>query len=538
MNRKFKFGALAAGLLVGTSSLALGTTTAAATETTAPASTFGWTAFHLGVTGGYGAAVHNAGFQLYEYMELPWEYLTPDQDLYSLGAALDFGGRGPLAAIDGGFDMQLGSHFVVGILGDYTLSRIRTEADLFGEVCYELATPDDCDTATISDSPEASLVLLTGNSWTIGVRAGFLATPRALFYGLVGYTRTAVTLTGSLTSDPATGTVEIAHGVIGGPTFGFGVEALLSPSLSARLEYRISPLGVGHEDGGDTFGYRVWDHATVQTIRGTISYRFPSGWGPRLTDTPPMDAASVNWTGLHLGAEAGYGVASHTFGFEVHDYDLGGLAQAGGFPGTIEGFDLFSVGANIDLGGKGPVESLSAGYDWQLGNRFVFGVLGDYTFGSVTATATAFGTVCFDVPSVCNTPQDPLMPNPDFRVAANLTVGNMWTVGARAGYLAGDRTLLYVLAAYSDASFDVNVNVTTPGGTTEIFDHQFTRNAFTFGAGVEAMLTAHVTAKLEYRGMIWSNTQSFGDDVFGASVHSSGYEQTIRAGLTWRFGNP
>ncbi len=536
---------MAASLLLGTSTLALSAHAAdltglgaTGTEIATPpaAQQYSWTAFHLGLSGGYGVANHNAGFQVYEYMELPYEYLTPGRDVISPGASIDFGGRGAIAAIEGGFDYQIGRHFVVGLLGDYTLSRINTVGKIYGDVCYELAGPDDCDTATVSDTPTAALTLRTGNSWSIGGRVGVLANPRTLFYGLLAYTRTQVSLTGSLTSEPG-GTSATAFDpvIVPGLTYGFGVETLLTSNISAKLEYRVSPVNIDRADGDTSFGWALWDHALVQTVRGTISYRFPVGQHTYADE--PMSTEDVSWTGFHLGAEGGYGGVNHNVGIEVYDRTLGGLLQIGGFPGTIEGFDLFSLGTSIDLGGHGPIESLSAGYDFQIGNRFVFGLLGDYTFSNVTATASAFAAVCFDIPAVCNAPQDPLMPDPNYRIDFNLVTGNSWTVGARAGFLAGQRTLIYGLAAYSDMSMDANITVTTPGGTSVLVDHPFSRNAFTFGAGIEAMVTSHITAKLEYRGTVWSNENILlGDTTTGVRVFSSGYEQTVRAGLSWRFG--
>jgi opacity protein-like surface antigen len=543
MLRQYRCGLFAAVALLGASALALNaqaTTLAAPTPPmdSAEAPTFGWTGFHIGLGGGYGVATNNAGFQIYEYMDLPYEHLTPGRDVYSLGASVDFGGRGAIGAVDGGFDLQLGKHFVIGVLGDYTFRNIDTVGRVFGAVCYEMAGPDDCDTATVSDNPEARLVLTIGNSRTVGGRAGFLANPRTLIYGLLGYTRTTLSLTGSFTSDP-TGTSSTAFDpiTVNSITYGVGVETLLTPNVSAKLEYRFTPVIVEESNGDASFGFRLWDHAYVQTIRGTVSFRFPSGLGTQVAETP-MDGEPVSWTAFHLGAEGGYGGVSHNFGVEVYDHTPGGLLQIGGLGGTIEGFDLFSVGASIDVGGRGPIESISAGYDWQIGNHFVFGLLGDYTFANITSTASAFAAVCFDTAVVCNTPQDPLMPTPDYRVDANLTVGNTWTVGARAGFLAGERTLLYVLGAYSDTSLDLNATLTTAGGTTELFDYPFSRNAVTFGAGIEAMLVPHVTAKLEYRGTIWTHDEIlFGDAMTGAHVVSNGYEQTIRGGLTWRFGN-
>jgi len=106
---------------------------------------FTWTGVHFGVGGGYGAAEHNVGADLGIYTdgglgEIDTGDFFPGDieglDLYSIGASMDFGGKGAIGTLEVGYDQQFGK-FVLGLQADYTFSGIRTNGSIFGDVCYE-----------------------------------------------------------------------------------------------------------------------------------------------------------------------------------------------------------------------------------------------------------------------------------------------------------------------------------------------------------------------------------------------------------------
>ena len=528
MNCIGRWGIRAAIVLLGVSSAAL-------SGTAQEPPTFGWTGFHLDAGGGFGVATHNAGFQLYENLELPYESLNPDRDVRSIGAAADFGGMGDLWSVGAGFDIQAG-RIVIGILGDYTNGNINTEGVLFGAYCTEdPGSADDCDTATITNAGALGLTATIGESATVGARVGFLTSPRTLFYGLAGFSWNELTVTGTLDSI-LSGLQEISTEPLWlrGFYYGVGIETLLTPNMSLRLEFRGTRFAIAGGDGDESFGIEFYDNVFVHAVRGTLSYRLGSERGSRFADGA-FNAEEVSWTGLYMGVAGGIGFANHNLGFEAWDYTSGGVFSVGG---ATFGVDVFSIGASIDLGARGEQLSVIGGFDVELGNRLVVGLLGDYTFSTARSTVSALWFVCFDDPAVCNTPLDPLMPEPNRRVDLVLATGNSVTLAGRIGMLTGPRTLLYALGGYSRYDMAVTATFYEDGvPTSEVFSTALERSGITFGGGIEAMLSHNLSLTLEYRGTLWAVDELIaGDAVDGFRVWDQSYVQTIRAGLSWRIG--
>ena len=149
------------------------------------------------------------------------------------------------------------------------------------------------------------------------------------------------------------------------------------------------------------------------------------------------------WTGFYVAAGIG-GAAIN------RDVKL----NTGG--GTLLGIDRF--------GGEGVFGTIQAGYDRQLGAKFVGGIFADYDYTDIRSNFTISNlTLSFDLK-------------------------DMWSVGGRAGYLVNSNTLLYFLAAYSGA--DINV----PAGLTI---KPFT--GYSAGAGLETQLSGNWFVKGEYR---------------------------------------
>jgi len=491
-----------------------------------------WTGIHIGIGGGYGAVVHTIGAGVSDYsqgglfqvggIDGPIEGF----DVFSIGNSIQMGGDGVIGTIEAGFDLQLGKRLVVGIMGDYTVSRIKSTISAWGEICYE---PDDCDVPTISDSPEVAFDFHTGNSVTVAGRFGLLTGPRTLVYGIAGYTWTGVYGVGSISSIPTGDRSESTDTArVGGFTFGAGIETLLSERLSAKLEYRGTLWSVEGDTGGEQGGFAFADNY-VQTIRGTLSLRFGSGDAPLPDDT--FDGEEHRWTGVHIGGGGGYGTVGYTVGAMAYDYGLGGLIQVGG----PTGFDIYSIGNSIDFGGHGAVATIAGGFDLQLGEHFVVGVLADYTFSWIDATATLYGEVCYETAGDddCDTAEI----SDEFELAFDFTTMNTWSIGGRAGFTVGERTLIYGLAAYTRQTLVAIASIDSElTGLQAMPSEPMTVAGFTLGAGIETMLTQRLSYRLEYRGTHWAVGGQTDDPVVGFGAFAESLEQSVRATLALRFG--
>jgi len=184
---------------------------------------------------------------------------------------------------------------------------------------------------------------------------------------------------------------------------------------------------------------------------------------------PYVAAAGFTWTGPYLGAVLGYGWGN----FNV---DTGFGASSPNVDGA-------------KLGGY-------AGYNFDLGNNIVLGVEADLNWD-----------------------------NFDGGYAMNGSVKQEWdsTARLRAGYSFG-RVLAYGTggAAVSGAKVDSGLN-----------SDSNTHWGWTLGAGVEAAVTDHITARLEYQ------YADYGSEVYstglGAASNVDFSTNTVRAGVGYKF---
>lgn len=246
----------------------------------------------------------------------------------------------------------------------------------------------------------------------------------------------------------------------------------------------------------------------------------------------------INWTGLYVGGAIGYGNANHDL--SVRDYfkdfcydgdpltlepfedpnhgvpartwtldnknsffsddenpfaspnfvsapsceelDINGPSEApDGFAAgdyvTVPG-DSREVASLDGLNSTGLVGDARLGYDQQAG-RFVFGVFGTYGLSDMEADGSIGGVGSF-----------------------TLERGDDWSLGARAGALVNDRTLLYILAAYTETEYDLNVH---DAADATVYDKTTNFTGITVGGGIEFALNQTVFLGLE-------GTHTFYDD--------------------------
>lgn len=204
----------------------------------------------------------------------------------------------------------------------------------------------------------------------------------------------------------------------------------------------------------------------------------------------PIYAQATSWTGFYLGVGGG-GVAM--------SQDMKGIFD------SVNAIELNGVGG---VGGFGTIQ---VGYDRQFSPRFVAGVFADFDFDSANSKLGILNnaaSVAFDLNS-------------------------SWTVGGRLGYLVNPNTMAYVLAGYTEASFDL------PNG---LGFHNGTFEGYSVGAGLETNLTGNFFLKAEYRftglntNTIWGPVPVECEGTCTFKVTDQADIQTGRLVLTYKFG--
>jgi outer membrane immunogenic protein len=219
---------------------------------------------------------------------------------------------------------------------------------------------------------------------------------------------------------------------------------------------------------------------------------------------PPIVAPS--WTGFYIFGGGGGGLWAG---------DQHTQTTVGGIPLAIDQRD----------GGSGWFGTVGAGYDWQINQSWVFGVLADGQFGSIRGTIhdTFAGLTGFE------------------------KVEDSWAAGVRLGYLVAPNVLSYVNGGYSGAHFSGTTMLSTVSGSPSgIHTDSFNRNGWFVGGGVENNLDIFGISspgwfmKTEYRSAFYDakNVSEFFDGTSlptGRDIRFNNWNQTISTSLVYRF---
>jgi outer membrane immunogenic protein len=273
------------------------------------------------------------------------------------------------------------------------------------------------------------------------------------------------------------------------------------------------------------------------------------GRGESLKDGNVFTPKAVNWTGFYIGGSLGYGNANHNL--SVHDYfkdfcqdatvaanpdydpfendtshtldnhnrehlgegdandvthpryrpscdqRVGWAGEGEGAPnvGTDTG-DVTVSGqsreiASVDgINSSGLVGDGRVGFDLQRG-RFVGGIFASYGFNDMSTDVSFGGTTIKAIEK-----------------------GDEWSIGARAGLLVNERTLAYILAAYTETEYSF-AGIGSNGGNKDV-----TFSGVTVGGGVEFALTQNVFLGVE-------GTHTF----YGEETIADFYSATANRGL-------
>jgi outer membrane immunogenic protein len=189
-----------------------------------------WTGLYGGVAGGAG--------------------LTVDQLSTSFRAAranAETSGQGLLGSVLVGGDYQLDDGFVIGAMGDLTWPGMQSVLTIAGPAA------------------SATTATRTNMGWNLLARAGWLATPSTLLYALGGYSNQSFTTTGYAGNGA---TLFQSDDRLSGFVVGPGLEFMIAPGWSTRLEYRYSQYETRTLLNGVTL------QPTSHTARVGLSYKF------------------------------------------------------------------------------------------------------------------------------------------------------------------------------------------------------------------------------------------------------------------------
>ncbi len=222
------------------------------------------------------------------------------------------------------------------------------------------------------------------------------------------------------------------------------------------------------------------------------------------TKAPPPAAASTSddWTGFYAGGHFGYAWGTSNWS----------TRGASGSLNLAQPIDIFSETGSFFAG-------VQAGYNYRLPNRFVVGVEADASFPSFPNLAgiSIGGSSTFSSPFGLQTYSETVLSSGTLRGRVGYAPGS-WLFYATGGFAWGyDRLTL--------------TNVAT--GTTDM--PFLWRLGWAVGAGVEAPIAPHWTARLEYLFTDYGNSTVFFPNN-GQSFTSNFSLHELRAGLNYQFG--
>jgi outer membrane immunogenic protein len=221
-----------------------------------------------------------------------------------------------------------------------------------------------------------------------------------------------------------------------------------------------------------------------------------------------------DWTGFYIGAGAGW--ASADFDVEIETDpapDFGEISEA-------------------DLHDDGFLGTVQAGFDWQISEAFVIGIMGDYTF--VDLDDELANEVCYSGGCVAGDPFEGQI------VGAG--VDDMITVSGRLGILFDPSWLAYGLVGWTWADVENSYFegcTDTPCDNID-FKVDDTADGLTVGGGLEGLITENLSLRLEYRFTNLDEVEHDAESDEACCTAATEVEtdvHSIRATLNWRFGN-
>lgn len=230
---------------------------------------------------------------------------------------------------------------------------------------------------------------------------------------------------------------------------------------------------------------------------------------PLAYKAPPVPTPVYSWTGFYLNAGGGYG---------LWNADT-----------TLPPPSAFVISTNTE-GGRGWFGTVGGGFDYQLNDLFVIGVLADFNFSNIAGTFS----------------------NPSESVSGTMTENNFWAAGGRLGWLVTPQLLAYAEGGFTQARFSgvnfagMTVGVLPAPGVPFSSIAPNTYDGWFVGAGMETTLPVLGPGwflRSEYRFYDY-NTASLPDvmlPAFGGTVVDiqviHPYVQTISGSVVYKFNS-
>jgi outer membrane immunogenic protein len=234
----------------------------------------------------------------------------------------------------------------------------------------------------------------------------------------------------------------------------------------------------------------------------------------------PPPSPVYDWTGIYLGAHAGYG-----WGDPDSHIDWSNSVLAGGpLPPAIP--------ADYSKRTKGFIGGGQIGFNYQTGN-LVFGVEGDIAYASIKGDLAVSGIL--------------LNTGTPFAYSESQNLRWFGTARGRIGFTPASSWLIYATGGLAFGRVDAETHL-------KFFDNQgvlsarydgatsTTKTGWTLGGGVEAALVNNWTAKLEYLYYDLGTVQVLGIKDSPAPFTTVNDQDVrghiVRLGLNYRFGGP
>jgi high affinity Mn2+ porin len=219
--------------------------------------------------------------------------------------------------------------------------------------------------------------------------------------------------------------------------------------------------------------------------------------------------AVYDWSGFYIGGHLGY-----AWGDSDWTASAAGVPFASGSLDLYQSFDAFSGAGSYSSGWQ-------VGYNLMLPNRFVVGGETDVSFPAFPNLSgiSIGGSSTLVSPSA----------GPESYSESMLTFG---TLRGRVGYAPGN-WLFYATGGFAWAYDRAELMQLSTGVTDSPFLWRF---GWTAGAGVEAAIDKHWSARLEYLYSGYGRTAATFSDL-GQRFASDWSLQELRAGLDYRFGS-
>jgi outer membrane immunogenic protein len=420
---------------------------------------YGWTGSYAGIAGGYGWG-HSSQTD-------PGIPQPPTEDL--VAADGHYSVRGGLLGGTLGTNWQSGA-WVMGWEGDFSWADIKGRS----EVCGPLTVlPHPCGTrldALGTFRGRAGLAAGANNNWLLYVTGGLAVGD---LYGWDALT-------------PASGHVWRA-----GWTAGGGVETMLAPNWTAKLEYLYVDLG-----HGPVFnivpGVPESVGLTANIVRAGINYRFAEPVAaPRLYTKAAPIAVGSTWSGWYACVNAGYLDGSRDLNTDAL------VTQNSTTPGTALAMAAGATSA-LATGNGGFMGGVQFGYNRMISPVFLAGIEADIQGSSLRGSASTATSVLTDTVFGPNTGTF------ETRIAASRSLDYIGTVRGRLGATVTPGLLLYVTGGLAYGGVRSNTAITQSsaifGVPTNTASRSFSDNraGYTVGGGGEVMLLSKWSVKAEY----------------------------------------